>query len=732
MRKLFLNLFIVLSLLLTGCFGPQGNGGNVEQPVVPTEIIVDCNTIELIVGESAQLNVSVLPEEAVFTLIWDANNDNVSVENGLIKANKAGNSIVTVSCKDTELSQEIVVTVRNRTYSITYELNGGTVEGQLPNLYVEGESEILLPEPTKDGYTFDGWFIGDDKVEIINKEFTGDIHLECKWTEIPVDYTEEVQEIIFLIDALPINIDYSDYNRVHTIKTKYDLLDEESQQDVVNIEILNDKLDELQEIENDIYTITYVLGEDIFTSKIELFNNFFGDFYKFIINSGGQEYLERKNISDLETFLEIASDYNAGRGSMTYIGDIVGSYMLTKDLNGILANQPTDTFFGYCYQNGLYEDLLPFFIRFFAYWRLDERYANKSNYGADTFAESWAPTVDIAKFFHYDSETSYVKTDRMLDCFLNISNVLYGELPTELTNNVELPTDIKLRGYIFEGWYDNPDFTGNPITSVSNEGQKVILYAKWKKDVEQKDYEAAEMVKIYIYNLTTEPANVNRTTVGYVRAMYDELSETAKALVNNYDEFISIEEEVLYLLEEPIVVNVKIEAERDFETLKNEFLNDFNRITDSYVESFSEFKNNCYGLMSEIGLFFKDKGMFIKWAFIIEGFIANNGARGLRIQSNRILNNEGGDLEYVSKAIAYFFNREDASKDGDVSVNFADKNVLDLILNEQDEITVTFTIIQELPVIFMDGYTFDGYYSNGLKINNVEVGMPTELTLKFK
>ena len=99
--------------------------------------------------------------------------------------------------------------------------------------------------------------------------------------------------------------------------------------------------------------------------------------------------------------------------------------MLERDVNGILENQTENGFFGFCYQNNLYQDLLPFFINFFAYWRIDEHYANLNNYGADIFAESWAPTVDIAKFFYYDEVTSYVQTERMIDCLTNTASVVY-------------------------------------------------------------------------------------------------------------------------------------------------------------------------------------------------------------------------------------------------------------------------------------------------------------------
>lgn len=734
MRKIFLNLFIVLSFLLIGCnFEPNQSPTPPEpQPINPENILVSENSLTMTVGESKQVIITIEPENSEYELVWSVNNDCVTVVDGLITAVKAGDAVVTVTCKDTDLFETINVNIKNPTYTITYELNGGSVSADLPNSYIQEEGIISLPTAEKEGFIFEGWFINDVKTESIDKSVGGDLVIIAKWSEIPIDYDQEIAEIIDLIYALPSIINYSDYNRVNEIQIRYDKLPNEHQERIENYGILKTKIDELTAIESDINTITYVLGEDIFTSKIELFNNFFGDFYQFIINRGGYDYLESKGVSDLASFLDIASDYDAGRGSMRHIGDVAGSYMLSKDVNGILENQPTTTFFGYCYQHGLYEDLLPFFIRFFAYWRIDERYANTSNYGADTFAESWAPTVDIAKFFYYDENTSYVQTERMLDCFLNISNVLYGDLPTELTDNVILPTNLILRGYKFEGWYDNPEFTGDPITNVTNDGKKIILYAKWSEDTEQKDLEAAEMVKIYIYNLTTEPANVTKTTVGYVRTMYDQLSENAKQLVDNYDVFLPIEEEVMYLLEEPIVVTIKFDIERNFEDLKNEFLIDFNTITQMNVKSFDEFINNRYGLMSKVGLFFKDKGMFIKWAFIIEGFLDCNPARGLRIQSNRILDNEGGDLEYVSKALGYFFKEQNASDDGETSINFADSNIINSILNQQDEISVTFTIAQKLPEISIAGHTFDGYYYSNDKIENVEVGMPTTLVIKFK
>ena len=115
----------------------------------------------------------------------------------------------------------------------------------------------------------------------------------------------------------------------------------------------------------------------------------------------------------------------------------------------------------------------------------------------------------------------------MIDCLTNTAGVAYN---LNFQSN-SLPTP-KLRGYIFEGWYDNPEFTGTKLTTISNGTTKV--YAKWTIDQNQVNNDAADLVDVYIYNLTTRPANVNATTVGYVKQMYENLTREGKQLVENY------------------------------------------------------------------------------------------------------------------------------------------------------------------------------------------------------
>ena len=345
-------------------------------------------------------------------------------------------------------------------------------------------------------------------------------------------YCEEAQEFDKRIAKLPIFVEQYYEEEITNLYNEYQNLDKNIK-DLLNtkekIQLLYDNLQNLKNKSHIFYLNTFSTN-NIYNSKQQLFEAFFIDFYYYIAAYHGVNHLKDNNLYNVDDFVELAGDFTgAGANNLYGIGNIAGRYMLEKDVNGILENQTEKGFFGFCYQNNLYQDLLPFFINFFAFWRIDEKYANTSNYGADIFAESWAPTVDIAKFFYYDENTSYVKTDRMIDCLTNVASVVYNFSETNL--NI---TTIKLRGYIFEGWYDNENYEGDKIISLSNTTSKKI-YAKWTIDQNQIDQDSANLVDIYIYNLTTDKAIVNNVTIGYVKMMYDNLSEKGKSLVNNYD-----------------------------------------------------------------------------------------------------------------------------------------------------------------------------------------------------
>ena len=627
-----------------------------------------------------------------------------------------------------------------KTFTINYILDGGSFHEDVDSSFTENVGLETLPIPLKDGFNFMGWYLNDELVESIDKDVNTDVTLYAKWQMI-LDIDASI-EIINLINALPYHTTYNDYDEIEFIKNKYDSLSIETKELITNIDELNRKINELENIENNINEITYVLGDNIYTSKEELFNNFFSDFYKYIITYHGDEYLKDNsviNINSIEEFVFLASDFEgAGYSNLYGIGHLAGRYMLVRDLNGILENQPTSGFFGYCYQNGLYEDLLPFFIRFFAYWRIDEKYANQNNYGADIFAEGWAPTVDIAKFFYYDENnlpTKALYTDRMIDCFSNIASIVYTSLPSTPIEGMLLPTNLKLRGYVFEGWYDNPLFDGEPIKEITDTSKKIILYAKWSKDTASVDKDSAELVDVYINNLTTTVANVNKQTVKYVRDMYDALSFDAKRQVKTYNTLIELEEKYADFFLNPITVNVstKIDDELTLEFIKNDFISDFNTYTNSSITNPEQFVSGKYTYMKKMSNFFMNDANYSKWGYLLDVLYEEGCFAGLEIQINRIKSKGSGDLEYVTAALGLLLQASDESTNSEVLVDYSKKDKIDSVLNSYGTYQMIFEKAIYLPSININGYEFLGFYdSNNNLVTKASENMDTNLVAIYK
>ncbi len=66
------------------------------------------------------------------------------------------------------------------TYNILYVLNGGVNSIENPTTYNITSGEILLDDPTRDGYTFDGWQEG----AVIEEYSAGDLTFTAVWTAI--------------------------------------------------------------------------------------------------------------------------------------------------------------------------------------------------------------------------------------------------------------------------------------------------------------------------------------------------------------------------------------------------------------------------------------------------------------------------------------------------------------------------------------------------------------------
>lgn len=67
------------------------------------------------------------------------------------------------------------------TYEITYNLNGGKNSSKNPSSYVYTSHSIELSDPTREGYTFAGWYADEDFTRKVKKVRCGDKTLYAKW-----------------------------------------------------------------------------------------------------------------------------------------------------------------------------------------------------------------------------------------------------------------------------------------------------------------------------------------------------------------------------------------------------------------------------------------------------------------------------------------------------------------------------------------------------------------------
>jgi uncharacterized repeat protein (TIGR02543 family) len=73
------------------------------------------------------------------------------------------------------------------TYTITYDLDGGTNNSSNPTSYKITDHTIVLQDPTKEGYTFTGWTSGSKEISVIPEKSTGNMTLVANW--VKTEYT---------------------------------------------------------------------------------------------------------------------------------------------------------------------------------------------------------------------------------------------------------------------------------------------------------------------------------------------------------------------------------------------------------------------------------------------------------------------------------------------------------------------------------------------------------------
>lgn len=229
------------------------------------------------------------------------------------------------------------------------------------------------------------------------------------------------------------------------------------------------------------------IGVDFWNSKEELFKTFYGEFYNFIVNNGGKEDLEIHNIQNVDDFYQYADWFADGKDSCYAMGFSFHKYYLTPEEGGLIENQPTTTFIGYCYQNNLFKDFLNFLTTFFAWWRNDEGCTcfDPYNHADEFFNSSWAALVDTSKLFYLTSETVYHwQSFRVKYALDHIPGVI-------LKHPTENDSKMWVAGYEFLGF---EEIDGNKVANFKRKD----TYNYWEREEKQikkvhvKDYKKVD------------------------------------------------------------------------------------------------------------------------------------------------------------------------------------------------------------------------------------------------
>ena len=142
-------------------------------------------TVEELPGTyNDEFMLTAVPADGYKFYMWEV----VDRSTGLITAVGSTNkAFIGVKCYAERIKMRVTFVVIP--YSITYTLNGGTNASGNPVTYTVDDT-VVLAEPGRDGYTFDGWYdASGKKITTIQEGTTGDLTLEARWSPRPYTIT---------------------------------------------------------------------------------------------------------------------------------------------------------------------------------------------------------------------------------------------------------------------------------------------------------------------------------------------------------------------------------------------------------------------------------------------------------------------------------------------------------------------------------------------------------------
>ena len=364
------------------------------------------------------------------------------------------------------------------TYIVHFTSNGGSAVANAEVLFGTKVTEPTVP--TKVGYTFEGWYLGEEKYSFDSLMPANDITLDAKWSANEYAVKFDLNGASGEIDS--INAKYDESFKVPECNIErlgYTFVKWNTKADGTGTNYL--ELAELKNIsvgdevtlyaiwsQNE-YTLTITLPSEVKTYVLhyeDLIENKFPEIEKgedgfngwFIFENNEWKEFDIRNAKMPNSNLSVLADY-LGRVTITFVSN----------------NQAINSFLGYESENIEFEVPTPKRDgHSFEGWYLDQAYTQE--YNLVTY-----PSVNTTVYAKWSVNTIVIKYDGNGNTSgeMNEQNIVYGS-HTPLTSN----TFIK-KGHEFLGWSTDKNdteikFVDGYNKDVATEGE-VTLYAIWNK-----------------------------------------------------------------------------------------------------------------------------------------------------------------------------------------------------------------------------------------------------------
>ncbi len=411
------------------------------------------------------------------------------------------------------------------------EVKKYTEENILANLIFESSDESIVKVENNELVAVG---VGTTIVKATWKEFDGatvSVNVKVEKPVLKEVTYSQLPENIFIGDTFTIN---------HQSESKVTVTYESSDEEILSVSgntftandegtvivtaIASNGFDEdIQEIEVvitpvGVYRIKFETNKDAVewptrkaTSREEIVNELFKDLYEWAKGNGETSSFETY-VNTIKTKLKAYEDINLRNPSLKNSEALDGN-------TRYFLNTPK-----------YFQKWSKFFVQFNSAMLVVSK---DQNFYTDTYAAM----VRLNQFITWDSNgEKYFKSyiDKMCD-----ATSIAVEIPAtyKVGDEVSLPTVKLSSGLDFLGWYDNPEFNGEPVTKITSSdlGNKVF-YAKWEEEVFVEKIEINTIEELLLFSShqlvwTITPENVTDKSVEFISSNESVATVSAKGLI---------------------------------------------------------------------------------------------------------------------------------------------------------------------------------------------------------